>query len=197
VAAKLAAPFKPKDADLYAVVQGFDDTYSAYADHQNRMERFWCLRWLQQERHESAVASVVKGDLVRLEEIPLMMHVPGLGVHARGTRLLLEISNFDELMLEASCRVIQVLGLPSPASGQADAADESVDEGSIDAAAEAASGEIADETLDIALDRDADSGPSSVINNNSNNGSDAKAVFAASHDLDGQVGTNAASAVSV
>jgi hypothetical protein len=28
VTAKLAAPFKPKDADLYAVVQGFDDTYA-------------------------------------------------------------------------------------------------------------------------------------------------------------------------
>ena len=76
VTAKLAAPFKPKDADLYAVVQGFDDTYTAYADYQRRMEYFWCLRWLAQEQKKQVVASVVKGDLVRLEEIPLLLHVP-------------------------------------------------------------------------------------------------------------------------
>jgi exoribonuclease-2 len=87
VTAKLAAPFKPKDADLFAVVQGFDDTYSAYADHQRRMEYFWCLRWLKQEDRKQVVASVVKDDLVRLEEIPLLLHVPALGVHARGTTL--------------------------------------------------------------------------------------------------------------
>jgi exoribonuclease-2 len=125
VAAKLAAPFKPKDADLYAVVQGFDDTYSAYADHQNRMERFWCLRWLQQEQRDSAVASVIKGDLVRLDDIPLMMHVPGLGVYARGTKLLLAISDFDELMIEASCRVLKVLDAPAASP---EAAEEDVEE---------------------------------------------------------------------
>ena len=84
VTAKLAAPFKPKDADLYSVVQGFDETYTAYADHQRRMEYFWCLRWLMQEKRGEVIASVVKGELVRLEEVPLLLHVPALGVHARG-----------------------------------------------------------------------------------------------------------------
>ena len=91
VTAALVAPFKPKDADLFAVVQGFDDTYSAYADHQRRMEYFWCLRWLKQENKKQVAASVVKDDLVRLDEIPLMLHVPGLGVHARGTKVMLEV----------------------------------------------------------------------------------------------------------
>jgi len=152
VAAKLAAPFKPKDADLFAVVQGFDDTYSAYADHQNRMERFWCLRWLQQEHRERAVASVIKGDLVRLDEIPLMMHVPGLGVHARGTQLLLEISNFDELMIEASCRVVQVLNAPSAAGAaaqaEADAGDEEIEDTSTAGAQNDASDDAADQAVD-------------------------------------------------
>lgn len=129
VAAKLVAPFKPKDADLYAVVQGFDETYSAYADHQNRMERFWCLRWLQQEKRDQVVASVIKGDLVRLEEIPLLQHVPGLGVHARGTRVQLALSDFDELMIEMSCRVLQILDAPTAASvGDSGAAEIAADE---------------------------------------------------------------------
>ncbi|PMS23239.1 ribonuclease II [Trinickia dabaoshanensis] len=112
VAAKLVAPFKPKDADLFAVVQGFDDTYTAYADHQRRMEYFWCLRWLTQENKKEVVAAVVKGDLVRLEEVPLLLHVPGLGVHARGTRIVLEVMAVDELTVEASVRPIRVLDAP-------------------------------------------------------------------------------------
>jgi exoribonuclease-2 len=116
VAAKLVAPFKPKDADLFAVVQGFDDTYTAYADHQRRMEYFWCLRWLTQENKKEVVAAVVKGDLVRLEEVPLLLHVPGLGVHARGTRVVLEVMSVDELTIEASVRPIRVLDAPGAAA---------------------------------------------------------------------------------
>ncbi|MBB5457405.1 ribonuclease catalytic domain-containing protein [Paraburkholderia sp. Cpub6] len=127
VTAKLAAPFKPKDADLFAVVQGFDDTYTAYADHQRRMEYFWCLRWLRQENRKQVVASVVKGDLVRLEEIPLLLHVPGLGVHARGTRLQMEVMSIDELTIEASVRLLHVLDAPTVTSGGE--AEEGEDEG--------------------------------------------------------------------
>ncbi|HTI16904.1 MAG TPA: RNB domain-containing ribonuclease [Trinickia sp.] len=115
VAAKLVAPFKPKDADLFAIVQSFDDTYSAYADHQRRMEYFWCLRWITQEHRKEVVSSVVKGDLVRLEEVPLLLHVPGLGVHARGTRVVLEVMSVDELTVEASVRPLRVLDAPGAA----------------------------------------------------------------------------------
>ena len=129
VTAKLVAPFKPKDADLFAVVQGFDDTYSAYADHQRRMEYFWCLRWIKQEGKREVVAAVVKGDLVRLEEVPLLLHVPGLGVHARGTRVVLEVMSVDELTVEASVRPVRVLDAPGSAvAGEADESDAGDDE---------------------------------------------------------------------
>jgi exoribonuclease-2 len=113
VTAALVAPFKPKDADLFAVVQGFDDQYSAYADYQRRMEYFWCLRWLRQENKKHVVAAVVKDDLVRLDEIPLMLHVPGLGVHARGTKVMLDVMSLDELTVEASCRLLHVIDAPA------------------------------------------------------------------------------------
>jgi exoribonuclease-2 len=141
VAAKLVAPFKPKDADLFAVVQGFDETYTAYADHQRRMEYFWCLRWLQQENRREFAASVVKDDLVRFEEVPLLMHVLGLGVHARGTRVLLELMSVDELTIEASVRMLRVLDAPT-VTGDAEADDDSGDEEElIEAADESAESE--------------------------------------------------------
>ncbi|MFP6557950.1 ribonuclease catalytic domain-containing protein [Paraburkholderia sp. B3] len=132
VTAKLAAPFKPKDADLFAVVQGFDETYTAYADHQRRMEYFWCLRWLQQENRREFAATVIKDDLVRFEEVPLIMHVPALGVHARGTRVLLEVMSIDELTIEASVRMLRVLDAPVVTSGAE--AEESEDEEVIESA---------------------------------------------------------------
>jgi exoribonuclease-2 len=128
VTAKLVAPFKPKDADLFAIVQGFDDTYSAYADHQRRMEYFWCLRWITQEGKREVVAVVVKGDLVRLEEVPLLLHVPGLGVHARGTRVVLEVMSVDELTVEASVRPTRVLDAPGLAAGAGDELEAGEDE---------------------------------------------------------------------
>lgn len=144
VTAKLAAPFKQKDADLYAVVQGFDDTYAAYADHQRRMEYFWCLRWIKQEGRKQVSATVVKGELVRLDEVPLLLHVPALGVHARGTRVLLDVMSVDELTIEASVRLVSVLDAPMVSSGEPADEDEDVDaadETLLDAADESAQGE--------------------------------------------------------
>ncbi|UDG82193.1 Exoribonuclease 2 [Candidatus Vallotia cooleyia] len=113
VTAKLAALFKPQDSDLYAIVQNFDETYTAYADYQRRMEHFWCLRWLQQEKMDRVVATIIKDDVVRLQAVPLLLHVPGLGVHVRGTYVLLEMIEINDLRIEASCRLIEVLGVAS------------------------------------------------------------------------------------
>nr|WP_251031838.1 RNB domain-containing ribonuclease [Paraburkholderia strydomiana] len=175
VTAKLAAPFKPKDADLFAVVQGFDDTYSAYADHQRRMEYFWCLRWLKQENRKQVVASVVKGDLVRLEEIPLLLHVPGLGVHARGTRLQMEVMSIDELTVEASVRLLHVLDAPTVTSGaEADEADDADEAEEGEEEIVEASDESAESEAEAQAEADvngAESGASSADSADNDNGS--------------------------
>ncbi|VVE63365.1 ribonuclease II [Pandoraea anapnoica] len=110
VTAKLAAPFKPKDADLYATVSSFEAAYAAYSEHQSRMERYWCMRWLIQENKSQVQASVLKGDTVRLNDIPLTLIVPGLGLHARGTQIMLDVLSFDVVTLSISVRISQVLG---------------------------------------------------------------------------------------
>jgi exoribonuclease-2 len=132
------------------------------------MEYFWCLRWLKQENRKQVVASVVKGDLVRLEEIPLLLHVPGLGVHARGTRLQMEVMSIDELTVEASVRLLHVLDAPTVTSGtEAEEADEGDDE-IIDAADDSAEGEAEAQAEAAAADADTD-------NNNDDSASDAAA----------------------
>src|SRR5690349_14867114 len=72
VTAPLVAPFKQKDANLFAIVSAFDAAYAAYADFQANMERYWCLRWLGQEDKRQVEAVVLKDEVLRLTDIPLI-----------------------------------------------------------------------------------------------------------------------------
>jgi exoribonuclease-2 len=107
VTAPLVAPFKPRDADLFAIVSAFDSAYAAYADFQNIMERYWCLRWLAQGSVRQVDAVVLKDEVLRLVEVPLV--IPMLGVkHPRGTQVRLELISWDELDLTVQARVLEV-----------------------------------------------------------------------------------------
>jgi exoribonuclease-2 len=127
VTAPLVAPFKPRDADLFAIVSAFDSAYSAYADFQSTMERFWCLRWLAQHgiRHVDAV--MLKDEVLRLVDIPLVLPMTGVK-HPRGTQLKLEIISWDEVDLSVQARVLEV------ATVSAELADEVGSEDTEDAA---------------------------------------------------------------
>jgi exoribonuclease-2 len=114
VTAKLVAPFKPKDADLMAIAADFDGTYVAYGEHQNQMERYWCLQYLKQEGLPwRGVVRHLKEGQARAEEIPLRLTVPELAEQGRGARAEVEVIDIDFLSLEASVRY---LGLLQPAN---------------------------------------------------------------------------------
>ena len=59
--AALAAPFKPKDAELFSIISGFDAAYSAYNAHQAGMERFWTLKYLRAARRARTGGHAVQG----------------------------------------------------------------------------------------------------------------------------------------
>ena len=109
VTAPLVAPFKPKDADLFAIVSGFEAAYSAYADFQNNMERYWCLRWLGQENVHQVEAVVLKDEVLRLVDIPLIIRLPGMPQMARGAQVKLDILRWDELDLSVEARLLEML----------------------------------------------------------------------------------------
>jgi exoribonuclease-2 len=108
VTAPLVAPFKPKDADLFAVVSAFDAAYSAYADFQNGMERYWCLRWLTQENAKHVDAVVLKDEVLRLVDIPLIIRLPGMPQAARGTQVKLDLIRWDEVDLGIEARLLEM-----------------------------------------------------------------------------------------
>jgi len=121
VAAPLVAPFKPKDADLFAIVSGFEAAYSAYSEFQNNMERYWCLRWLAQENIRQTEAVVLKDEVLRLVQIPLVIRLPGMQQIARGAEVKLDILRWDELDLSVEARLLEVISLANPADLSDDA----------------------------------------------------------------------------
>ena len=107
VTAPLVAPFKARDADLFAIVSAFDAAYAAYADFQNIMEHYWCLRWLSQHEARKVQAVQIKDDLLKLVDIPLILPMVGVK-HPRGTQLTMELISWDEVDLSVQARLLEV-----------------------------------------------------------------------------------------
>jgi exoribonuclease-2 len=148
-------PAYPKnDPALYATMRDFDTMYGIYNEFQRSMERYWCLRWLQQEKigqvnrhggnaspdneteharsplpyghgapcpystgegaNESlreliVTATVLRENLVKLSNIPLIFRVPSLPELPANTRVQLAIGEIDLLDLEVQTRFVAKL----------------------------------------------------------------------------------------
>jgi exoribonuclease-2 len=144
VAAPLAAPFKPRDADLFAIVSAFDSAYSGYADFQSGMERYWCLRWLAQEQARQVDAVVLKDEVLRLVDIPLVIRLPGMPQIARGLQVKLDLLRWDELDLTVEARLLDVPVAQDSNAAPLDEEDEAMLAGLDDSAEAAASAEQAE-----------------------------------------------------
>jgi exoribonuclease-2 len=112
--AALAAPFKPKDAALMAIISAFDAAYTAYAQFQSSMERYWTLRYLRQHGITELEAAFLKDNLVRAETLPLVFAVLGTDSLQRGERVRVRLGAIDELTLEVTGTVIERLGDTEP-----------------------------------------------------------------------------------
>lgn len=121
--AALAAPFKPKDAELFSIISGFDAAYGAYNACQAGMERFWTLKHLQQEGITELTATIFKdgpgGLLARADDIPLVLPVVGGQGLARGSRVRVKLGEIDEITLDVAGTVVERLDAP-PADASAE-----------------------------------------------------------------------------
>ena len=136
--AALAAPFKPKDAELFSIISGFDATYSAYNSVQSSMERYWTLRHVQQQGLEELDASLVKEMgggiwLVRAETLPLMFSVMGAQTLPRGARVRVKLADVDLMALDVRGTVIAHLDADVALTGMAAESDEVDDDDNLPA----------------------------------------------------------------
>ena len=132
--AALAAPFKPKDASLFSIISGFDAAYAAYNDFQNGIERFWTLRWLEQNGVGELEATVMKDGLVRADTLPLVFRALGTESLPRGARVRVRLTGSDLLTLELHATLlsrIEAPAAPEAALAEPEAEDESPDAGAL------------------------------------------------------------------
>ena len=116
--AALAAPFKPKDTELFSIISGFDAAYSAYNGFQSGIERYWTLKYLQQNGITELTATAFKDNLVRADELPLIL--PAAGAHGlpRGARVRIRLGEIDEITLDINGTVIERLDMPADTANQ-------------------------------------------------------------------------------
>jgi len=122
--AALVAPFKPKDAQLFSIISGFDAAYSAYNGFQNGIERFWTLRYVQQSGITELTATVMKDGLVRADELPLVFKALGCEPLPRGTCVRVRITGIDEMTLDLHANLIERLNQAAAATDEADEEEE-------------------------------------------------------------------------
>jgi exoribonuclease II len=81
--------------ELVATARDFETAYEAYNEHQRLLERYWVLRYLQQEGIQEANASIIREELVRIEGLPLVCRAIGLPSGAPGERVKVVFGEID------------------------------------------------------------------------------------------------------
>jgi exoribonuclease-2 len=109
VTAKMVAPFPPRDAALMGIAADFESSYQTYGEYQDRLEKYWCLRWATQDGESKNVhVRHLKEGMSRLELIPLHLPIPELASHPRMTRAEVVLTDVDLLQLSAAVRVLEI-----------------------------------------------------------------------------------------
>jgi exoribonuclease-2 len=97
-------PYADNDAELFAALVDFEATYSQYAEFQDRMEHYWCLRWLLQEDVHEMSATVIRDNLVRFDRLPLVVRLADLPPFTPESTVRVAIGRIDLLAATLECR---------------------------------------------------------------------------------------------
>jgi exoribonuclease-2 len=126
--AALAAPFKPKDTALFAIISGFDAAYSAYNGFQSAIERYWALKYLDQEGITELDAAVMKDGLVRADTLPLVFRALGAEALPRNARVRVRLTGCDLLTLDLHASVSSRIDDPTTEADDAPEIEDPADE---------------------------------------------------------------------
>lgn len=102
-------PYSKECSTLLSSISEFEETYEAYSEFQRVMERYWCLRWLLQEKVRTTGALVIKENFVKLDHLPLVIKVPSLSVMFLESHVQVEILQVDLFDLSVNAKFIKKL----------------------------------------------------------------------------------------
>ena len=99
-------PYARNSEPLFAAMRAFELAHDAYNDYQRQMERYWCLRWIEQEAVQALTGVVIRDTLVRLDRLPLVVRVPSVPELAPGSRVALAVRAIDLVDLTLECEFV-------------------------------------------------------------------------------------------
>jgi exoribonuclease-2 len=126
--AALAAPFKPKDVQLFSIISAFDAAYAEYNGFQSGIERYWTLQYLAQNGITELNAVVMKDGLVRADDLPLVFRVPGTESLPRGAQVRVAVAGTDLLTLDLHASLVARLDDTATATSPASDAEADADD---------------------------------------------------------------------
>jgi exoribonuclease-2 len=92
---QVPAPYAQGAPEVMAALRDFELAYDSYGEFQRMMERYWCLRWIEQEQAAELNATVIRDNLVRFDRIPLVIRVPSLRDAPPGSNVRIALSRLD------------------------------------------------------------------------------------------------------
>ena len=92
---QVQAPYAQGAPEVMAALRDFELAYDSYGEFQRMMERYWCLRWIEQEQAAELNATVIRDNLVRFDRIPLVIRVPSLRDAPPGSNVRIALSRLD------------------------------------------------------------------------------------------------------
>jgi exoribonuclease-2 len=95
-----APPYPPKSERLLTAMRDFEQAYEAYSEFQRMMERYWCLRWLLQEGVTTTTAEIMRENVAKIGDLPLIGRVHGLPPVNPGELVEVEVSGIDLLAID-------------------------------------------------------------------------------------------------
>ena len=66
-------PYPKRSPVLNEIARRFDVTYDAYNEFQRNLERYWCLRFFEQEGIREFEGAMIRDELVRANTLPLVV----------------------------------------------------------------------------------------------------------------------------
>ncbi len=109
-------PFQRRVRDsmsqLSELARRFDLTYDAYNEFQRNLERYWCLRYLEQEGMQELEGTIIRDELVRANALPLVVKLDRNPELAAKTPVTVKVGALDYWGISGEFSLVQA---PAPA----------------------------------------------------------------------------------
>ncbi len=96
---------------LNELARKFDLTYTAYNDFQTNLEKFWCMRYLQQENIAHFKATIIRDEVMRAANLPLIFKLDKSPNLPGRTPVHVEVGAIDYWAIDGAFRFVESLAV--------------------------------------------------------------------------------------